>query len=141
MLVLDKVKYHLEGDFPADLPKANAYVLGGMFFMWCAENMLLSESTSQDFSQEIENSLSHNGLPSDVYRITGGVLSEEELNPVGLEFSKKYFDSDNGMYIDDFLDLLAENLPTAYHVEDSWENFNILRKKIDERFFDWKSGK
>jgi hypothetical protein len=45
------------------------------------------------------------------------------------------------MYIDDFLDLLAENLPTAYHVEDSWENFNILRKKIDERFFDWKSGK
>lgn len=138
MAVLDKAKYHLEGDFPKNLPKEYSYTLGGMFFAWCAENDFLSESMGKDFAEEITKLRSHLGKPSDLYRVSGGVLSDDELNSIGIAFASDYFDFDHGQYLDDFIDLLADKVPTVYHAEDDWKNYERLKKKIDERFVDWR---
>jgi hypothetical protein len=32
-------------------------------------------------------------------------------------------------------------LPSQYHVEDTWENYEKLKARIDERFAEWQAGK
>jgi hypothetical protein len=34
--------------------------------------------------------------------------------------------------------LLDNDLPSEYHVRYSWENYEVLRKRIDQRFRDWQ---
>jgi hypothetical protein len=141
MLILDKAKYHLQGDFPAEISKENAYSLGGMFLGWCAENNLTSDSLKEDFPKEIDDFLTHTGQVNDLYRICGGVLSEEELSSLGIAFANDYFNSENGLYMDDFVDILADKFPTPYHVPSTWENYDLLRRTIDQRFAEWKQNK
>lgn len=139
MFILDKVKYHLEGDYPVDVARENVYSLGGMFLGWCIEHDLVSGSLKNDFSEEITMFLNRSSQVNDLYRVSGGVLSEGELSSVGIAFAKDYFDFDRGMYMDDFLDVLADNLPTAYHVVGTWDNYDLLKKVIDGRFDEWNT--
>ncbi|MGH7457354.1 MAG: hypothetical protein ACRENG_38750, partial [bacterium] len=73
-----------------------------------------------------------------LYRAVGGVLSEDMLTAEGNAFTQQYFDFDNGQYLDDYDELLAEHLPSFFHVAETWENYDILAKRIDERFTAWK---
>jgi hypothetical protein len=79
------------------------------------ENDFLSESMNVDFKEEIAKSKSHLGKPSDLYRVSGGVLSDEELNPLGFAFAEDYFNFDHGQYLDDFIDILSDRLPGLPH--------------------------
>jgi hypothetical protein len=60
------------------------------------------------------------------------------LTDEGNRFAVDYFDFDRGKYLADYEELLAKSLPSLYHVEDTWENYEIISKKIDERYADWK---
>lgn len=138
MHIYDKAKYHSQGDFPKNLHPDKSYVYGGMFFAWCAENKLLSDYMYKDFRDEIEKILIHAGKPSDLYRISGGVLSGEELNIMGNAFASSYFDSD--LYVDDFIEFLADHVPSVYHVDDTFDNYEILKYQINNRFNQWKDN-
>ena len=61
------------------------------------------------------------------------MLSEE-----GNAFTRDYFDFEHGAYSSDYQETLGANLPSLYHVQDTWENYDKLRAVIDRRYADWR---
>jgi hypothetical protein len=139
-MVYDKAKYHIEGDFPEGLDKSQAYVPTGFFVAWLAMNNLLSDEILSDFKNEVDSLKNRKASPSSLYRAVGGVLSEDMLTAEGNAFTQQYFDFDHGQYLDDYDELLSEHLPSFFHVTDTWKNYNILAKRIDERFMVWRKN-
>ena len=137
MEVLDKAKYHSEGDFPAGLLRSQAYLPGGMFVAWCALNGLLSVQICDDFKDECEDLASRRKSPCSLYRAFGGVFLDSHLNEKGSSFAKFYFDFECGAYLDDFIEVLAEELPSVYHVADDWGNYDKLSSIINRHYRDW----
>lgn len=137
MEILDKAKYHADGDFPRELPREQAYLIGGMFIAWAAAEGLLSESASVDFAEERNAVLARAKSPCSLYRAVGGVFTTAHLNQIGADFARAYFDFDTGAYLDDYIETLATELPTAYHVADSWRNFDKIAAVISRRYRDW----
>jgi anaerobic magnesium-protoporphyrin IX monomethyl ester cyclase len=88
-------------------------------------------------SIETENLSKIGGL---FYKIDG-VLADDMLNDEGNAFSKYYFDFDKGQYLKDYENLFAAELPTLYHVSDSWRNYDRLKEIIDLRYSEWKKSK
>lgn len=58
-----------------------------------------------------------------------------------VQFTEDYFDLENGQYVDDYTEVLAAQLPSIYHVEDTWANYEKMRNRIDERYQQWKARK
>jgi hypothetical protein len=138
MEIFDKAKYHADGNFPSGLPREQAYVPGGMFIAWCALADLLSEEIRRQFSAECVALNERTSSPCSLYRAFGGVFTDAHLSRKGIDFAKAYFDLEHGAYLDDYIDLLANEEPTAYHVADTWRNFDLLRSILDSRYSDWK---
>ena len=137
-LVFDKAKWHYEGDFPADLGEDQAFVHTGMFLGWVIDAGLYSEEFADDFEKEIRRFKARKLTGPGVYRIGDGVFADDMLSEEGLAFTQAYFDFKKGKYLKDYKALLADSLPTAYHVKDSWENYDRLKPQIDKRFSAWR---
>ena len=60
------------------------------------------------------------------------------LTRVGKDFTRVYYDTD--CYLEDYAATLGGSLPTLYHVEDSWANYDRLAPVIDQRFARWQNG-
>jgi len=66
---------------------------------------------------------------------------DKRLLPVDLSkkanaFARAYYESDT--YYADYASVLAKELPSLYHVEDSWENYHKIAPVIMRRYLDWK---
>ena len=66
-------------------------------------------------------------------------LTDDDLNNEGNAFAKEYYEEE--VYFDDFDEVLGNNLPTLYHVEDTWENYELIKEKLDVRFSEWKENR
>jgi len=75
-----------------------------------------------------------------LYRINWvGVMTSNELPDEADRFAREYLDLHNDIYTAfDFQEVLASELPTIYHVEDSLENYRIIEAVITERYEEWK---
>ena len=67
-----------------------------------------------------------------------GKFTDEDLNDEGNAFTQVYFDLEKGSFIKDYERILGTGLPSLYHVEDSWANFDAVRPILDKRFKDWR---
>ena len=136
--IYDKAKYHFEGNFPEDLDDFQGFVHTGMYVGWLIDNNLLDEEflfASQPAMQKFKR---RELTGSQFYqRELDGVLLIDELSEIGNKFSFEYFDFDTGQYLNDFETTLRNELPTLYHVEDTWENYEKIKKVIDKRFLNW----
>ena len=65
-----------------------------------------------------------------------GKLEVELLTSEGGSFAGAYY---GGKYIKDYKRVLAANLPSEYHVEDTWSNYDLLALVIQEAFEKWKN--
>jgi hypothetical protein len=64
---------------------------------------------------------------------------EEDLSDLGNEFTRAYYGAETPSgYFEDYEECLGANLPSLYHVADTWENFDIIAARIDERFSEWR---
>jgi hypothetical protein len=52
------------------------------------------------------------------------------LTRVGKDFTRVYYDTD--CYLEDYAAVLGDSVPTLYHVEDSWANYDKLAPVIDQ---------
>lgn len=139
-IVYDKAKYHYDGNYPKDLPAEKAFVHTGMFLGWIIEKGLYSDEFAQE-AEQIELFKQHKITGTKVYEWWDGALVDDMLNEEGNAFAQYYFDFQNGMYLNDYDELLASNLPSLYHVEDSWENYEKIKQRIDQRYKDWKANR
>jgi hypothetical protein len=138
-VVYDKAKYHYGGDYPEDLPHDQAFVHTGMYLGWIIDRGLYSDEFAAESASEIESFRKRRMTGRQVYERWDGALVDDMLSAEGNAFSAAYFDFEHGQFLADYRDVLARDLPSEYHVEDSWPNYERLKARIDERYRAWKA--
>jgi hypothetical protein len=137
MSVYDKAKLHFEGDYPKDLPITHAYVHIGFFLGWAIERGLAGTLLTEDFADELGQFRARKITAPRLLQITDGVLDDQMLSEEGNHFAADCYD-------DDYLAIYEAAFPrlkTLYHVDDTWENFEKLKSRLDRRYDVWKAGK
>ena len=136
--VYDKAKWHFDAkDYPPDLSQDQAYVHTGLFFGWLIETGLLSSELLADFPELATDFASRARTGPELFRVIDGALVEHDLSEQGNAFARDDFEFSRGRYLSDLDELLGGNLPTMYHIEDTWANYEILRSRLNERFAAW----
>lgn len=64
---------------------------------------------------------------------------DEDLNEEGLAFTQSYYDDDTHGYLYDYTNTLAQDLPSLYYVEDTWENYDRIERLITAAYLKWKT--
>ncbi|MFY1047144.1 hypothetical protein [Chryseobacterium sp. GP-SGM7] len=151
----DDASWHYGGDFPEGLPEKNGVTHTGMFLNWCIEKDFVSTEFKEDTEEEIEK-LKRREITGAEFIIDSmdGKFSEYDLNDFGNAFAKDYYVDETDFtdrfssFATDYLNLfdsIAEEsnyeYETFYHIEDSYENYNLMKQIIDHRFEEWKEYK
>ncbi|PIQ28559.1 hypothetical protein COW36_12700 [bacterium (Candidatus Blackallbacteria) CG17_big_fil_post_rev_8_21_14_2_50_48_46] len=134
-MAYDKIKWHLQADYPKDLPAENAGTHIGMFLAWCFgqgwAGALHLENSPEAVAGVIKGELSGRKF---LEAYCEGVFTEEDLNAEGNAFAHVYYESEH--YLEDFQALFAD-YPTLYHVTDDQQNIQVLAKRLAKRYRKW----
>ena len=134
--IYDSAKSHFLGNFPDNLPIEQAYVHIGMYLGWVIQNGLYSEYFEDEAEIQIFRFKRREISCTILSEIWDGYLGHELFNRQGNMFTYYYYGG--GLYRNDYDELLVKQLPSIYHVNDSWENYDKMALRIDMRFQDWK---
>ncbi len=134
--IYDNAKNHFLGNFPESLPIEQAYVHIGIYLGWVIEQELYSEFFEDEAGMQIFRFQRREICCTILSELWDGYLGHELFNRVGNLFTYYYYGG--GIFRKDYTDLLAGDLPSIYHVQDTWENYEKMRAKITERFTQWK---
>lgn len=134
--IYDNAKNHFLGNFPNTLPIEQAYVHIGIYLGWIIENNLISDYFEEEAETEIYRFKRREITSAILSEIWDGYLGYELFNEEGNMFTYYYYGG--GLYKRDYEMLLCKELPSLYHVRDSWENFEQISRQISSRFTDWK---
>lgn len=134
----DDVTWHSEGDFPTDLPEEAGATHIGMFVAWLLLHDLASSDHAEAFSEQ-QKQLRNRQITPGAYllQVCDGKFVSDDFNETGNAFARDYYDMQSGNYIADYEKYLASDLPTAYHVQDSWENYDKLMPVVEKRYAAW----
>ena len=135
--VYDLAKNHFLGEFPASLPIEKAYLHIGIYMGWIIDNDLYSEYFEEEASTEIYRFKRRDIGCIILAEIWNGALSHELFNDETNLFTFYYYAG--GIFKKDYNELLTKGHKTIYHVDDSWENFDKIAKRITERYGEWRS--
>ncbi len=139
--VYDKAKYHFGGDYPQELPIEQAYVHTGMYLGWIIDNELFSTWFKEESLDDIEEFKKREITGTQIYKKWDGVLTGDMLSDEGNKFSLYYFEFEKGEFPTDYDKTLASDLPSLYYVQDTWDNYYLLKEVIDQRYIEWKRKK
>ena len=138
MANIDRADWHYGGNYPNDLPPENGGTHIGMYLAW----IILRGLGSKELVQ-------HSGDTYNWVRnreVTGRDLLftkfdekffDDLLSAEGKAFTRSYYET-NG-FANDYDRVLGGDLPTLYHVENTWENFDKLAPVLDERLAAWRT--
>jgi len=139
MVVYDKAKWHFGGDFPADLPIKQGYVHTGMFLTWVIRNDLYSDEFAREEEDSIRLVKTRLELATNLYKDAfDGVFDSDMLNEAGNKFAAAYYE---GKFVKDYEAAVAVDLPSTYHVPDTWDTYDRLEPIIDARFQEWRQSR
>ena len=139
MDVYDKARWHYEGDFPEDLDDFQGYVHTGMFLGWLIDRDLVSERFKREYPEQIKLFRERQMTGAQVYQqCLDGTLMLEDISEIGNRFGIYYFNMDDGEYLMDYENILGIDLPSLYHVRDTWENYFKLKEMLDSKFDEWQ---
>ncbi len=135
--VYDLAKDHFLGDFPSNLPIEKAYLHIGIYMGWVIDHDLYSEYFEEEAETEIYR-FKRREVPCIILaEIWDGRLSHELFNTETNFFTYYYYAG--GIFKRDYIDVLVTSHPTIYHVNDDWENYEKIAKRISQRYEEWKS--
>jgi len=135
----DDASWHYGGDFPKDLPDEAGATHTGMFVAWSMLTDLAGELHTNDFPEDLESLRSRAVTPGAFFlSVCDGKFTDEDLNDEGNAFAQEYFNFETGSYLKDYQRLLLGALPSLYHVQDTWANFDTLRPVLDKRLRAWR---
>ena len=136
-MVYDRAYWHFGGEYPEDLPLVNGGTHIGMFLAWAINNDLEGE-VHKLASQESLSAVRNKQMTGRDFLIKecSEKFWEEDLSDKGNAFALDYYEADT--YFSDYKAALAEDIPSLYHVEDTWENYQILAPVISRRYIQWQ---
>ncbi|EGM1944299.1 hypothetical protein ILY73_004037 [Escherichia coli] len=133
----DKAKYHFDSVIEEDLPLSQAYIHTGFYLGWLIDNNLLDEEFKEDLAESLALFTRREITAPQLFEEFDGTLTDEELSTQGNAFTKHYFDFDTGDYLEDYCTHLVKDLPSEFHVKDTWENYKIAASFISRRYQEW----
>lgn len=140
-VVYDKAKYHRESVELEGLDEVQAEVHTAFFLGWLIDNDLVSDEMRDESEELLQRYKSREKTAIDVYGWWDCCLVDDMLSPEGNAFAQAYFELQNGQYMNDYIELLVGDLPSEFHVSYTWENYDIIRARINERYAEWRRSK
>ena len=152
MAKYDDASWHYGGEYPENLSNENAATHIGMFLTWCINNNLLSEELEEDSKDEIQSVKRREMTGAEfLIDLCDEKFSQHDLNDLGNGFAKAYYNDDTafGKKFNSFGDDYSETFDrkaeendfeyeSFYHVEDTYENYDLIKPVIDQRFEEWR---
>ena len=125
------------------LPKGHAATHIGMFLAWAILNGLENDYHRQR-SAELLGRLRRREITGRQFfeEACQEKFAEKDLNPEGNEFAEYYYrDSagERGAYFADYKRTLTTDLPSFWHVADTWENYDKMAAVMTRRYEEWKN--
>lgn len=139
---IDRMDWHYGGDYPEDLPDENGGTHIGMFLAWLIHHHLESTFLQEEAAAELAAVRNRQMTGRDfLMQVCDEKFIEEDLSDEGLAFTRFYYDnnSPNEGYIADYEKALSRILPSVYHVEDNWENYDRIEPYISQAYRGWKA--
>ncbi len=135
----DDVSWHVNGNYPPELPHQAAATHTGMFVSWALLTGLAGP-LRQDIPDGIAALQQRTTTPGQFFwEYCDGKFVDLALNKEGNAFAKAYFDFAKGSYLADYEAVLGGELPSLYHIADTWENFDRIKPLLDKRLLAWRS--
>jgi hypothetical protein len=130
----DDASWHYGGEFPQELPEEAGATHIGMFVAWALLAGLSGSTHVDDFPDDIPRLRARTVTPGQfILASCDGKFIDEDLNEQGNAFAQAYYDLEKGIFFADYERVAAPDLPTLYHVPDSWETFDKLKPVFDRR--------
>jgi len=125
------------------LPKGHAATHIGIFLAWAAQHDLVNDFHRQRSSQLLAKLQRREITGCQFFEATcDGKFTERELNVEGNAFAEDYYTDaagQRGAYFADYKKVLSDQLPSFWHVADTWDNYDKMAAVIDRRYKNWKS--
>jgi hypothetical protein len=143
MASIDRMDWHYGGNYPENLPEENGGTHIGMFLTWIIDNNLIGQLHRDESSEEIQQVKNRQITGRDfLINCCDEKFWDDCLNEDGLKFTRYYYESDStevfSNYMDDYVGALGGQVESIYEIENSWENYNILKPVIDKKYREWK---
>nr|WP_282565883.1 hypothetical protein [Providencia stuartii] len=138
-MAFDRMDWHYGGDYPENLSHENAGTHIGFYLAWLIQNGLVGEFHQEESVDEIA-AVCARKMDGRTFLISmcDKKFIDEDVNEEGLAFTEFYYQAEEGGYFDDYERILAKGLPTVYHVENTWENYDKIATVIAAAFNNWK---
>jgi hypothetical protein len=140
MANIDRADWHHGGNYPAGLPPENAGTHIGIYLAWIINRELGSKALVKLGAQTYQKLLRREATGRDL------LLTELDekffprlLNSEGGAFTRDYYETND--YVNDYDLVLGGALDSLYHVQDTWENYDKMAARLDERLAAWRSQK
>ena len=137
-MAIDRADWHYGGDYPGDLPMENGGTHIGFYLAWVINRGLIGQfhidGSSESLSAVKERKMTGRDF---LFKECDEKFWDEDLSEEGVEFTNYYYG--DGKYFDDLQKALPAELPTIYHADDSWENYERVADLIDQAYATWKS--
>jgi hypothetical protein len=139
----DRADWHYGGDFPPDLPPENGGTHIGMFLAWAICNGLEGELHRAESAEGLAAVRARARTGRDfLFEYCDEKFWEEDLCQEGNAFAAAYYAANGpASYLYDYDRALGTGLPSLYHVEDSWGNYDRIAPVISRRYSAWRSGR
>lgn len=138
-MAYDRADWHYGGDYPEDLPEENGGTHIGIFLAWAIHNGLVGTFHLEESKESVEKVKSREMTGREfLFQECDEKFWEEDLSDEGNSFASDYYANDT--YFSDYVSVVPEELPTMYHFEDSWENYDQVAAKISKSYLEWKQG-
>jgi hypothetical protein len=135
--------WHYGGQFPRGLDSLCGGTHIGMFLAWIILHNLIGEEHLTDSIEELVAVRERRMTGRDfLVQQCDEKFWDSDLNDEGLRFTRAYYvgeDKSLAGYSRDYERMLAFALPSAYHVQDTWENYDRLAPAIDSAYRHWKT--
>lgn len=141
-MAYDRADWHYDGDFPSGLPSENGGTHIGLFLAWAIMNGLEGELHREESSESLAAVRARQMTGRQfLFKECDERFWEVDLSVEGNAFAKSYYEITDGQacsYLDDYERTLLGDLPSLYHIEDSWLNYDRIAAVLSQRFEEWK---
>ena len=137
----DRIDWHSGAEnFPTDLHEDAGGTHIGMYLAWVITRGLEGELHREESPESLEDVRQRRMTGREfLIRRCDTRFWEDDLSDLGNQFTRDYYAAESPPgYFDDYDECLAVGLPSQYHVADTWENFDLIAARIDERFSEWR---
>lgn len=135
----DDATWHSGGDFPTDLPAEAGATHAGMYLAWLLLKGMAGEACEEDLAADLRSLVDRAVTPGQfLLSASDGKFVAELINDEANAFTLAYYDADDGQFVDDYEQALAQDLPSIYHVSDTWERFDTLAPVLEKRLLEWQ---